>query len=72
MFSAINLLHGAAAMLILLTSVSDVTGDTCQQEVNCKLPDCFCPTYDHPLGADNIPQIVYFGFDDAVQTQVNT
>ncbi|XP_005107367.1 uncharacterized protein LOC101850596 [Aplysia californica] len=43
----------------------------CQQEQNCRLPDCFCPTFEHPLGSNNVPQMVYFGFDDAVQAQVS-
>lgn len=56
---------------ILFVGLSSVSAQTCQQEVNCKLPDCFCPTFDHPLGKENVPQIVYFGFDDAVNTQVS-
>ena len=40
----------------------------CQQEKNCILPDCFCATFNHPLinKTKNIPQMVYFGFDDAL------
>lgn len=39
---------------------------TCQQGVNCHLPECFCNTFKHPIDRHDIPQMVYFGFDDAV------
>ena len=45
--------------------------ESCQQGVNCRLPGCFCPVFQHPLAARDIPQIVYFGFDDAVQPVVS-
>ncbi|XP_076444052.1 uncharacterized protein LOC143282330 [Babylonia areolata] len=45
----------------------------CIQGENCHLPDCFCPTFRHPLFGDikDIPQMVYFGFDDALHSQVD-
>ena len=45
----------------------------CQQGQNCKLPDCFCATFNHPLinTTKNIPQMVYFGFDDALTPVVD-
>ena len=44
----------------------------CTQGQDCHLPDCFCPTFKHPHFADvrDIPQMVYFGFDDALHVQV--
>ena len=44
----------------------------CVQGQNCHLPNCFCPTFKHPLFPDakEIPQMVYFGFDDALASQV--
>ncbi|KAK7116577.1 uncharacterized protein [Littorina saxatilis] len=45
----------------------------CVQGQNCHLPDCFCPTIQHPNFPDvkDIPQMVYFGFDDALHGQVD-
>ncbi|XP_060067645.1 uncharacterized protein LOC132547857 [Ylistrum balloti] len=40
--------------------------DPCQQDKNCFLPNCFCSTFNHQMNPSDIPQIVYFGFDDAV------
>ena len=38
----------------------------------CQLPDCFCPGKDAPGGLERkqIPQIVMFTFDDAINEQV--
>ena len=43
----------------------------CSTDV-CRLPACFCPGTDAPLGMDTavIPQIVMFTFDDAVNEEV--
>ncbi|GFS27590.1 chitin deacetylase isoform B [Elysia marginata] len=58
------------ALLMLYFSLT--SGTTCVQGDNCRLPGCFCPTFEHPkLPVLDIPQIVYFGFDDAVQPQVS-
>ncbi|XP_071166720.1 uncharacterized protein [Mytilus edulis] len=44
----------------------------CKQKENCKLPNCFCSTFNHPLlRVSEIPQIVYFGFDDALTPLVD-
>ncbi|KAL8602233.1 hypothetical protein ACOMHN_022746 [Nucella lapillus] len=44
----------------------------CEQGVSCQMPDCFCPTLDHPsLVPQDIPQMVYFGFDDALTGEVD-
>ncbi|KAK7496044.1 hypothetical protein BaRGS_00012745 [Batillaria attramentaria] len=45
----------------------------CVQGENCVLPDCFCPTMKHPDFTDvkQIPQMVYFGFDDALNVLVD-
>ncbi|XP_048736081.2 uncharacterized protein LOC125651501 [Ostrea edulis] len=42
----------------------------CVQGQNCKLPSCFCGTYEHPLGRRDVPQIVYFAIDDGVNSEV--
>ncbi|XP_069129801.1 chitin deacetylase 7-like [Argopecten irradians] len=41
----------------------------CKQGENCHLPDCFCSTFHHLLDPEEIPQIVYFAFDDGVKEQ---
>ncbi|XP_060065183.1 chitin deacetylase 8-like [Ylistrum balloti] len=43
---------------------------SCQQGVNCHLPDCFCSTFEHSMDRNDIPQMVYFGFDGAVNEDV--
>ncbi|XP_060080446.1 chitin deacetylase 7-like [Ylistrum balloti] len=45
------------------------TENNCRQGVNCHLPDCFCSTLEHPLNRKEIPQMVFFGFDDAVNPE---
>ncbi|XP_069128983.1 chitin deacetylase 1-like [Argopecten irradians] len=40
----------------------------CQQGVNCLLPKCFCSTFEHQMNVRDIPQMVYFGFDDGMTT----
>ena len=44
----------------------------CLQGTSCKPPDCFCCREDLqlPIPLENIPQIVFFTFDDAVTDQV--
>lgn len=44
---------------------SDMKGN-CEQEINCRLPDCYCSTFDHQMSREDIPQMVYFAFDDGV------
>ncbi|XP_069128984.1 chitin deacetylase 7-like [Argopecten irradians] len=40
----------------------------CEQGKNCLLPNCFCSTFYHNLfDPEDIPQIVYFGFDDGAK-----
>jgi len=58
-----------SVLCVVAMTTTMTMADTCVQEQNCMLPECFCPTFEHPLGTD-IPQIVYFGFDDAVQPLV--
>ncbi|XP_033746862.1 uncharacterized protein LOC117332082 [Pecten maximus] len=43
--------------------------EQCRQGVNCLLPDCFCSRLEHPMDRNDIPQMVYFGFDDALNTE---
>lgn len=33
---------------------------------DCHPPDCSCPRFSYPMDQREIPQMVYFGFDDAV------
>lgn len=58
--------------LLLVHHVRLTAAATCIQGTNCQLPNCFCPTFKHPNFSDpkTIPQMVYFGFDDAVHGQV--
>lgn len=42
--------------------------ELCSQEVNCKLPKCFCATYKYHMPVNEIPQIVYFAFDDEIDS----
>ncbi|ESP05404.1 hypothetical protein LOTGIDRAFT_181237, partial [Lottia gigantea] len=59
--------------VLCLVGVAQVFSlQTCQQDVNCKLPDCLCSSFSHRGNSKNYPQIVYFGFDDALtQTMAN-
>ncbi|GFO14832.1 chitin deacetylase isoform b [Plakobranchus ocellatus] len=70
-----NYISHLLQVTLLLTSLvlfSPTSGADCIQGDNCRLPNCFCPTFQHPsLPVLEIPQIVYFGFDDAVQPQVS-
>ncbi|OWF45317.1 hypothetical protein KP79_PYT12763 [Mizuhopecten yessoensis] len=56
--------------LIYFNKITIATDVLCQQGVNCHLPDCFCSTFEHPIDRNDIPQMVFFGFDDAVNEQV--
>ncbi|XP_060078838.1 chitin deacetylase 7-like [Ylistrum balloti] len=57
---------GKTEIAIVITSRA-----VCIQNVNCFLPKCFCSTFQHFLKRSDIPQMVYFGFDDAVHGQVS-
>ncbi|XP_069128863.1 chitin deacetylase 8-like [Argopecten irradians] len=59
--------------LLLYVKVMAVAAETlsqCQQGVNCHLPDCFCGAFEYPMDRKDIPQMVYFGFDGAVNEEV--
>ena len=43
---------------------------TCRPD--CQPPDCSCPRFSYPLNQREIPQIVYFGFDDAVNVVMSS
>lgn len=45
------------------------TPGTCSPET-CRIPECHCPSLEAPIDKANIPQIVMFTFDDAVNEQV--
>ncbi|OWF45313.1 uncharacterized protein LOC110457233 [Mizuhopecten yessoensis] len=49
-------------------TVTLVKAQTCQQCINCHLPDCFCSTFKHPMNRSEIPQMVYFGFDGVLNS----
>ncbi|XP_046572247.1 uncharacterized protein LOC124280387 [Haliotis rubra] len=42
----------------------------CVQGINCQLPNCFCSTTRLNMDLEEIPQIVYFGFDDALNVEM--
>lgn len=50
----------------VLLPVTVFTLPGCQQGENCRLPECFCTTFQHTMDREAIPQMVYFGFDDGV------
>ncbi|XP_033746868.1 uncharacterized protein LOC117332091 [Pecten maximus] len=60
-----------AIILFYFCFYSSVTSteEPCRQGVNCLLPDCFCSTLEHQMGRNHIPQMVYFGFDDALNPE---
>ena len=69
------MLHQVFVLLFAISYGSTVAQFTsCIQGQNCHLPDCFCPTFKHPDFPDvkDIPQMVYFGFDDALHVQVGS
>ena len=43
----------------------------CRESHMCNPPDCFCCRDSMPLETHNIPQMVFFSFDDAVTPQVS-
>ncbi|XP_021357562.1 uncharacterized protein LOC110453064 [Mizuhopecten yessoensis] len=59
-------MHLLSCLLILLPAVVSTSPFGCQQAVNCHLPSCFCSTFEHFMNRSDIPQMVYFGLDDAV------
>ncbi|XP_036367018.1 chitin deacetylase 1-like [Octopus sinensis] len=57
--------------LLFLLLVSTVNAG-CQQEENCLSPNCYCSSKWFPkMNVTDIPQMVYFGFDDAVNSLIN-
>ena len=65
--------------LVLFTTLSLITWTLsydpatcieCRKSHMCKSPNCFCCRDEMPLGNHNIPQMVFFTFDDAVTPQV--
>ncbi|XP_033742285.1 uncharacterized protein LOC117328822 [Pecten maximus] len=56
--------------LLYFNKIAMATDASCQQGVNCHLPDCFCGTFEYPMDRKDIPQMVYFGFDGAVNEDV--
>ncbi|XP_025077868.1 uncharacterized protein LOC112554343 [Pomacea canaliculata] len=66
MYLALGTLLSMAHMILPATA--------CTQGRDCILPDCFCSTFDHPDFTDvkDIPQMVYFAFDDALNVDVDS
>lgn len=56
---------------ILLICVLIVGAEICLQDNNCRLPNCYCGGRDTPgnLLPSEIPQIIVFSFDDAVNSE---
>lgn len=73
----LGMVQVVAAGILMFLVVASKAQETCENDVNCILPDCFCPKQTArsvPITPGNldpvdIPQIVVFGFDDAVNTQ---
>lgn len=59
------------AMPALPTLAPKLSAEKCVQGQNCKLPSCFCKTFDHSMNKADIPQIVYLAIDDALDTSVS-
>ncbi|XP_033749230.1 uncharacterized protein LOC117333921 [Pecten maximus] len=59
-------LISSCLLLLLMPAVVSTFPSGCQQGVNCHLPNCFCSTFEHFMKRSDIPQMVYFGLDDAV------
>ncbi|XP_021371234.1 uncharacterized protein LOC110461851 [Mizuhopecten yessoensis] len=65
------LVHVMCYCLLFLGTSVVMSRGVCLQNVNCFLPKCFCSTFQHLMKRSDIPQMVYFGFDDAVHGQVS-
>ncbi|XP_071102475.1 uncharacterized protein [Haliotis cracherodii] len=57
-------------VLGVLTIVNGSHQSQCIQGINCQLPNCFCSTSRLNMDLEEIPQIVYFGFDDALNVEM--
>ncbi|KAL3865727.1 hypothetical protein ACJMK2_043087 [Sinanodonta woodiana] len=55
-------------VLFVVFVFSRVRGDSRQCASDCKLPECSCARNEFPMDKSEMPQFVYFGFDDAVNT----
>lgn len=45
-------------------------GQPCKPD--CNPPECSCPRFSYPMDRHEIPQMVYFGFDDAVNVVMSS
>lgn len=50
--------------LVLVATIRVISGQSCP--ALCTPPKCSCPRFSYPMDRKDIPQMVYFGFDDAV------
>ncbi|XP_062611465.1 uncharacterized protein LOC134273290 [Saccostrea cucullata] len=55
-------------IFFILPGIVLCVSSSCKQGGNCVLPGCYCSTFKHEMDTTKIPQIVYFGFDDALTT----
>ncbi|KAK3608151.1 hypothetical protein CHS0354_034110 [Potamilus streckersoni] len=55
-------------VLFVVSVLNRVWGDSRQCAPDCKLPECSCARNEFPMEKNEMPQFVYFGFDDAVNT----
>ncbi|XP_041357419.1 chitin deacetylase 7-like [Gigantopelta aegis] len=50
--------------------IMTVNCSNCHQGANCRLPQCSCTSYSSPLPVKDTPQIIFYGFDDALNGQM--
>ena len=56
--------------ILLLTVFCFCDARRCRPD--CHPPDCSCPMFSYPMETREIPQMVYFGFDDAVNVVMSS
>ena len=56
--------------VVVIATVKCSIQTNCRQEVNCRLPYCSCASYSSPLPIKDTPQIIFYGFDDALNIQM--
>ncbi|XP_045156417.2 uncharacterized protein LOC123522945 [Mercenaria mercenaria] len=60
----------ALGVLVIMLFFGDVQPQACRAD--CTPPDCSCPRTSYPMDRRDIPQMVYFGFDDAVNVVMSS
>ncbi|XP_052788900.1 chitin deacetylase 8-like [Mya arenaria] len=64
-----NVPYACLFLAVFLGLIGTVHGLYCKRD--CHPPKCSCPQYNYPMNREDIPQMVYFGFDDAVNVMVS-